>query len=730
MKKNSNLFIELINDVIYTVKLSEGGSIYGARVEYVNSRVEDITGFKPQDFIKKPTLWLRLVHPDDVRRVIEQGSELLQGKESVTRLYRVRTKQGNYIWVEDKVIPIRRGRKLIGFIGIARDVTRRKALEELSLLALEGNPQSFFKKAVDTIRELMNADLVVIYEVPHGASEGILRAGVGIDQKLINRYKLPLREGTEFFHAFKSANTVVIENVHKEERFRLNPDTYLLGLKSGICAPIRTGKETYGTICIYFKETRKFSEEDISFIEAVANIIGLVIKRHRYEQELAFSQKRAEKVSRLYRSLSVVNEIVLKARSLDDVLHGVCSTLVTFGGFKACWLGIPGEDGVRVVSSCGNVERFIKEVEEPVLKKLGPDAGPCAKAVLSGEPAVNNDTEEEISNALLREKMLKEGFLSSMAVPVKVRGEVAYLLVLYSGEKGFFDRETTKLVKEVTDQIAFSVEFLEKEHLLDQLSLAVSQSSDWILITDAEGKILFVNATVERLSGYSRTELIGAKPSIFKSGKHTKSFYRKLWDKLLRGETFRGVFINRAKDGRLFYLDQTITPFKDREGNIAGFVATGKDITHEIELEDKLNYISYFDPVTDLPNRINFLDKLSFSISRHGAFHEKLAVVVLDVDRFRYVNETYCYPAGDRILIEMASRLKESAGPGNVVARLGSDEFGVVLFDIKSSQTVLNFLNRLFANMDKPFRVGNKEVRLSVSVGIALFPEDGKKPTS
>jgi len=142
---------------------------------------------------------------------------------------------------------------------------------------------------------------------------------------------------------------------------------------------------------------------------------------------------------------------------------------------------------------------------------------------------------------------------------------------------------------------------------------------------------------VERVSGYSRKELLGKKP------KHSREFYKVMWDTILDGKSYRTVFINRRKNGELFYLDESITPIKNDKGEVIGFVATGKDITEEREMRERINYLAYYDPVTELPNRSNFMERLRFSIARSKALGRILAVLLIDVDRFKLINDTYGY---------------------------------------------------------------------------------------
>ncbi len=727
-KTRGNLFLELVNDIIYIVSLKNEENPASAQVQYINHRVRDLTGYSPEDFIKDPTLWISIVHPKDVHRVLSVTMSLIENKEGLAREYRIKTRAGNYIWVEDRLIPMLEGERVIGFIGVARDITKRKLMEEFSLHALEKDTEHLFSRVVKDLKDAMSADVVVIYEVPERSQQAILRAGAGVGRGVVGRLKIPIKEGTEFAYVYKSNKAVEVKDVDKEKRFSFTPDTYMMGLKSGVCIPIKGNGKPYGALCVYFKKKREVTKEEINFLNSVSNILGLAIKRERYEEDLEESQRKLKKASTLYRTLSVMGEIMVRERDIDSLLSSMCDAFKRFGGFKSAWVGRFYEDGFNLVCSCGEEKEFVDNIKDIVLENMKKGVDLCGLAFKTHRIVVNNDTETQISTPKLRSEMLKRGYLSSAGIPIERNGKIEGLFVLYSDVKGFFDHETVALLGEIRNEIAYALDFMEKEEQVRTLSLAVEQSSDWILITDREGRIKYVNKAVERITGYSTDELIGKTPKLFKSGKHPQRFFKRLWETILSGRSFRAVFINRRKDGSLVYVDQTITPLKDRDGEIIGFVSSGKDITQEKELRDRLRYVAFYDPVTELPNRNHFMERLSFSISRTRATGKYLALLLIDVDRFKIINDTYGYSVGDHILREMADRLKESVREGDTVGRIGSDEFGVILFDLQQRENVSKVINKIFSAMELPFIVNGEEIRISVSMGVSIYPQDAEDP--
>jgi diguanylate cyclase (GGDEF)-like protein/PAS domain S-box-containing protein len=278
---------------------------------------------------------------------------------------------------------------------------------------------------------------------------------------------------------------------------------------------------------------------------------------------------------------------------------------------------------------------------------------------------------------------------------------------------------TTGIARDITER-----KRVEEE--MKNLSMSVEQSTDWVVITDREGNIEYINKAVEKITGYKREELIGENPRIWRSGKQNKKFYKKLWDTILSGSPFPAIFINRKRNGELFYLNQTITPLRDEQGNITHFVSTGKDITEQKFMEEKLNHLAYYDALTELPNRNLFIDRLKQGLAR-ADFHRRLvAVLVIDIDRFKFINDTFGLDTGDNILKKVAGRLAASVREGDTVARLGSDEFGIVLIDIAHSKDIIFVVEMIMKNVSQTIKFNGREIVLTLSIGISVYPDDGK----
>ncbi len=258
-----------------------------------------------------------------------------------------------------------------------------------------------------------------------------------------------------------------------------------------------------------------------------------------------------------------------------------------------------------------------------------------------------------------------------------------------------------------------------------KLSLAVEQGSDWVIITDRNGRIEYSNEIVEQITGYRKEEIIGKNPRILKSGLHDTAFYKNLWEIILSGNPFRSLFINRRKDGKLFYIDMSITPLKNSRGEITNFVASGKDITRQKHMEDQLVMLVHFDMLTGLPNRTLFIERFNQALLRGEYSKRLIAVLILDIDRFKLLNDSLGAEIGDEIIKGIAARIKATVREGDILARLGNDEFGLALIDVAQKEDFIIIVDKLMMNLSQPLLIRGHEIVVTVSIGISIYPSDG-----
>ena len=263
-----------------------------------------------------------------------------------------------------------------------------------------------------------------------------------------------------------------------------------------------------------------------------------------------------------------------------------------------------------------------------------------------------------------------------------------------------------------------------KESELHMLSSIAEHATDIIYVTDNRGVIEYVNPGFEQATGYSRREAIGKTPRLVKSGKHSEDFYRDLWSNVLQGREFRELFINRRKDGSLYYEEKTIAPILGKDKKVTHFISTGKDVSERILGQEKLNYLAHFDTLTDLPNRAQFRQRLNEALARTRRNEKLLALLFLDLDHFKRINDSLGHDIGDALLKEVAERLKTNIRETDSVGRLGGDEFTVILENINHVNNVIAIAQKLVHAIVQPFQIGPHTLHVSVSIGITLYPLD------
>ena len=270
--------------------------------------------------------------------------------------------------------------------------------------------------------------------------------------------------------------------------------------------------------------------------------------------------------------------------------------------------------------------------------------------------------------------------------------------------------------------ITTSIQNEEKARLAAQV---FDTTSEAILITDAKANIISVNKAFSDITGYEPEEALGRNPRFLQSGRHDDAYYRKMWAMLKESGFWRGEIWNRRKDGEVYPEWLTISAVKDQNGVVTNYMAIFIDITQRKQNEELLRFLATHDPLTNLPNRELFRNRLRRAIARSQRNGKKLAVLLLDLDGFKRVNDTLGHESGDHALQTVAERLVGSVRESDTVARLGGDEFTVILEGVASEADAALVVQKILKNTTRPYRLNGHKAELTTSIGISLFPDDG-----
>jgi len=261
-----------------------------------------------------------------------------------------------------------------------------------------------------------------------------------------------------------------------------------------------------------------------------------------------------------------------------------------------------------------------------------------------------------------------------------------------------------------------------------RLSAAIFAATDEaMLITDDRQMILSVNPAFERVTGYRADEAIGRTPRMLSSGRHDTGFYTEMWETLSKDGHWHGQIWNRRKNGELYVQRITLSVLHDEGGRVINYVAVFNDITSSKREEDRLRHLINYDSLTRLPNRILLQDRTEQALAQAARSGSQAALLFLDLDGFKSVNDRLGHLAGDRVLEAVAERLSGCVRESDTVARLGGDEFVILLPIIKAAADAEKLASKLLAALSAPIIIGDRKAKVGVSIGIALYPRDGEE---
>ncbi len=259
------------------------------------------------------------------------------------------------------------------------------------------------------------------------------------------------------------------------------------------------------------------------------------------------------------------------------------------------------------------------------------------------------------------------------------------------------------------------------------LSKAVEQSPVAVLITDKDGELEYVNNAFMEVSGYDRDEVIGKNPRIIKSGMTSETTYQSLWGTITQGRDWSGELLNKRKSGELYWEQVTISPVTDSTGDITHYLAVKEDITIRKQQEEKIRRQAQYDALTDLPNRLLAMDRLHQALQNASRHNEKVALLFIDLDDFKKINDSLGHELGDQILINVGERLQQAVRKQDTVARHGGDEFLVIMYSVNTISDLELVLRNILRVFVDPFTLEGKELIMTPSIGVSIYPDDASE---
>ena len=462
-------------------------------------------------------------------------------------------------------------------------------------------------------------------------------------------------------------------------------------------------------------------------LTTVGVLLALIMK------ERALANAHAQRLTRLYQALSETNQAIVRMEKQADLFPQACRSAVNFGGMKMAWIGVLDEASGRITPAAayGEGKEYVDGLKLSSRADTPGGNGPTGVTLRENRPSIINDYLHDPRTSSWKARALEFGWNSAATYPIPRGGRPFAVLTVYHSEMNAFDAEAIALLTEMSHDIAFALDNFDRETQRkaaeESLRLAASvynASSEAMVVTDAENRIIAINPAFTTITGYVFEEVIGQNPSMLRSDRHDASFFSAMWQELETSGQWRGEIWNRRKGGEIYPELLTINTVFNEDGSPGRRIALFSDISEQKRAEQVIRQQAYFDELTELPNRRLFHDRLDQQIKKAHRSGEQVALLFIDLDRFKEVNDTLGHTMGDTLLLEAATRIIGGVRETDTVARLGGDEFTVILAEIDEPPQVERIAQTILQRLSEPFHLASEMIYISASIGIALYPED------
>ena len=466
---------------------------------------------------------------------------------------------------------------------------------------------------------------------------------------------------------------------------------------------------------VFFNNSLYPVKDASGVVESVAIFAKDVTEQHRTKEVDAIFSK--------------LDNVLLKWQTnLESIAQMFCEGILPVFDLMAAWIGRADRNGqlVMMASAEGDEKGMIDSLRSSRMYWKG-DPTFCAFAgdvIQSGKFKIVMSDDPQCQSCSMR--IASEQTRSIIILPLTLRGVIWGALALYGRDAHQFEGDRLpQRLETIATRLGYALESAIQQEWLTLLDTALAGVGNSVFVTDAKGNIRWVNRAFTELSGFTSEEIVGKNPSVLSSGNQDTDFYQRFWKTITTGTTWHGDIVNARRDGTRYTVSQTVTPLLDSDGKVNHYVAILEDITQRRIEEERIKHTANFDLLTDLPNRSLFFDRLGQAIVLSRRDGTSGALMFLDLDHFKEVNDQLGHAAGDSLLVAVAGRLREQVRESDTVARLGGDEFTVILPSVHDDKDAARVASNIIDSLRRPFEIADTRAHIGVSIGIALFPKHG-----
>jgi diguanylate cyclase (GGDEF)-like protein/PAS domain S-box-containing protein len=470
--------------------------------------------------------------------------------------------------------------------------------------------------------------------------------------------------------------------------------------------------------------------------DALGNIVTvLAIGRDITERKK--DEAALKHLNRELRALSDCNQVLVRAVDEQELLDDICRIICDEVGYYLAWVGFRDDDESKNLQPAASAGIGIEQGYLERLQEFRTDSessrGLSEATIRRGEITCVNDLASEREGQPWRDFADEFGVGSAISLPLKDENQHTFgVLNIYSTEIDTFTEEEQRLLSELAEDLAFGIVTMRRrikhDKAEEQVRIAATafEAQEGIVITDAKKRILRVNAAFTEITGYTSEEAVGATPSILKSGQHDDAYYQKMWEHISQNGSWQDEIWNRRKNGEIFPEWLNITAVHNDSGEVTHYVGTMTDITERKAAAAEIEHLAYHDVLTLLPNRRLLLDRLEQALPSSERNHSRGALVYIDLDNFKVLNDTRGHDVGDQLLIEVADRLLNCVRKEDTLARFGGDEFMIMLKDLgqnplEAAEKIKRVGEKIVLQLSQPYKIAGQIHHITPSIGITLF---------
>jgi len=423
--------------------------------------------------------------------------------------------------------------------------------------------------------------------------------------------------------------------------------------------------------------------------------------------------------------IRTAEQMVLSSNcSVITILEFLTKELIDITDIPLVWVKICKDNQGQILSHAGELADFLFE-DKKTWSGLHSQDSPVI-ACVNEHSLVRVTNESELSKEW-EQRLENDGINDSLFVPFYLAGGETHAVIgFHTGIVNTFDSDFQQLITDFSSGLRLICQMAEEQNLMRLHRAAVEKTANAIMITNYQGKIEWVNDAFSKQTLFLSEDVIGHKPTLLNSNTiNSNQQVKEMWAMIRVGNVWTGEIVNRKKDGTLITVYQTVTPLRDDVGGISHYVSVSEDITERKENQQRIAFMATHDELTSLPNRNLLNDRLQQSIAHAKRQQSKMAVLFIDIDHFKYINDSLGHQIGDELLQSLVQRLTSIIlREEDTVARFGGDEFVIVLPNVNELSYVKDLTSSLLNTIKSPYDIQGHELMVTGSIGISIYPDD------